>query len=100
MAVNKVNIRQLSQTKKLFSNYFQKFLLATNELGTGLDLGDRLPTGFQSVTHVNYLAYWPCCLGADGHVVMFLIGVDINTEIFLDPVWRVQCGETRGSFGL
>ena len=87
VAVNKVNIRQLSQTKKLFSNYFQKFLLATNELGTGLDLGDLLPIGCQRVTHAKKGSYEPSDLGADGHVVMLLLMIHINTEIFLDPVY-------------
>ena len=75
--------------EKLFSNYFKNSRLETNQLGTGLDLGEAVPIGNQCVTHYVFSSFWPCCLGADGHVVMFLIGVDINTEIFLDPVWRV-----------
>jgi len=70
VAVNKVNIRRLSQTKKLFSNYFQKFLLATNELGTALSLGAQLPIGIQSVTHDKKGLFGPCCFGADGDDVM------------------------------
>jgi len=70
VAVNKVNIRRLSQTKKLFSNYFQKFLLATNELGTALSLGAVRPIGIQVFMYYVFCLFGPCCFGADGCGVM------------------------------
>lgn len=73
--------------------------MRTNQLGTGLDLGEVIPIGYQSVTHAVFSPCGPNHLGADGAVVIQLLNVLINTEIFSAILCVVQCGAMRGRSG-
>lgn len=73
--------------------------MRTNQLGTGLDLGAQLPIGNQCVAYDEKRPCGRSVLGAHGSVVIRLIVVIINTEIFSAILRVVCCGARRGRSG-